>query len=68
MFKKSLIIFAFIITFEFNQSKLLASGNYNFDDFGITQEKNLTFNGDINLPIEELSDAHKYWLKDYINN
>ena len=33
--RKSLIILAIIITFEFNQSKLLASSNYNFDDFGI---------------------------------
>ncbi len=48
--------------------EILNNNSIHFDDFGIIQEKNLTFNSDINLPIEELSDAHKYWLKDYMDN
>ena len=30
--------------------------------------KILSFHGDINIPIEDLSNAHKYWLKEYMNN
>ena len=47
---------------------ILNSNSVHFDNLGIIQEKKISFNGDINLPIEELSDVHKYWLKDYINN
>ena len=46
----------------------LNSNSVHFDNLGVIQEKKISFNGDINLPIEELSDVHKYWLKDYINN
>ena len=48
--------------------EILNNNAIHFDDFGIIQEKKVTFNDDINLPIEELSDAHKYWLKEYMNN
>ncbi len=48
--------------------EILDKNSIHFDDLGVIQEKNLTFNSDINLPIEELSDAHKYWLKEYMNN
>ena len=48
--------------------EILNNNSVHFDDLGVIQEKNLTFNGDINLPIEELSDTHKYWLKEYMNN
>ena len=49
-------------------TEILNKNSVHFDEFGIIREKNLTFNGDINLPIEELSDAHKYWMKDYMEN
>ena len=48
--------------------EILKKNSVHFDDLGIIQEKYLTFNSDINLPIEELSDVHKYWLKDYMDN
>ena len=48
--------------------EMLNNNSVHYDDLGIIQEKNLTFKGDINLPIEELSDAHKYWLKEYMSN
>ncbi len=48
--------------------EMLNNNSVHYDDLGIIQEKNLTFEGDINLPIEELSDAHKYWLKEYMSN
>ncbi len=48
--------------------EILNNNAIHFDDFGIIQEKKVTFNDDINLPIEELSDAHKYWLKEYMDN
>ncbi len=48
--------------------EILKNNSIHFDDFGIIQEKTMIFNGDINLPIEELSYAHKYWLKEYMDN
>ena len=48
--------------------EILNNNSIHFDEFGIIQEKYMTFNGDINLPIEELSVEHKYWLKEYITN
>ena len=47
--------------------EILNKNSIHYDELGIIQEKNLTFNGDINLPIEELSDAHTYWLKEYMD-
>ena len=51
-----------------NVVDILNSNSVHFDNLGVIQEKKISFDGDINLPIEELSDVHKYWLKDYINN
>jgi len=51
-----------------NVIEILKDNSVHFDDLGIIEEKNITFNGDINLTIEELSEAHKYWLKEYMNN
>ena len=48
--------------------EILNKNSIHFDELGIIQEKYVTLNGDINLPIEELSDAHKYWLKEYMEN
>ena len=45
----------------------LTNNSIHFDDFGIVNEKSLTFEGDINLPIEELTYTHKYWLKEFMN-
>ena len=45
---------------------ILKNNSIHYDDFGVIQENVMTFNGDINLPIEELSDAHKYWLEEYM--
>ena len=39
-----------------------------FDDLGVIEDKNLSFNGEMNLPIEELTKTHKYWLKNYMEN
>ena len=49
-------------------AEILNKNSIHYDELGIIQEKNLTFNSDINLPIEELSDAHTYWLKEYMEN
>ena len=51
-----------------NVIEILNNNSVYFDDLGIIEEKNITFNGDINLTIEELSEAHKYWLQEYMNN
>ena len=48
--------------------EILNKNSIHYDDLGIIQEKKVTFNGDINLPIEELIDAHTYWLEEYMNN
>ena len=51
-----------------NVVEILNNNSIHFDDLGVIQDKNMTFNDDINLPIEEFSDAHTYWLKEYMNN
>ena len=51
-----------------NVVEILKNNSIHFDDFGVIQENNMTFKGDINLPIEELSDTHKYWLNEYMSN
>ncbi len=48
--------------------EILNKNSIHYDDLGEIQENYLTFNGDINLPIEELTYAHKYWLKEYMKN
>jgi len=49
-------------------SEILNSNSVHYDDLGIVDEKMLSFKNDIKLPIEELSNAHKYWLKRYMDN
>ena len=46
--------------------EILKNNSIHYDDFGIIQDNVITYNGDINLPIEELSDAHKYWLQEFM--
>ena len=48
--------------------EILKNNSIHYDDFGILQDSAMTFNGDVNLPIEELSDAHTYWLQEYMKN
>ncbi len=45
---------------------LLKKNSVHFDDLGIIEENNLSFNGELNLPIEDLTKTHKYWLKGYM--
>ena len=45
---------------------ILNRNSVHYDDLGIIQDKNMSYKGDINLPIEELSDAHKYWLEEFM--
>ncbi len=47
---------------------LLKKNSVHFDDLGVIEDKNLSFNGEMNLPIEELTKTHKYWLKNYMEN
>ena len=47
---------------------LLKKNSVHFDDLGIIEDNNLSFNGEINLPIEDLAKTHKYWLKGYMEN
>ena len=47
---------------------LLKKNSVHFDDLGIIDENNLSFNGELNLPIEDLTKTHKYWLKGYMEN
>jgi len=48
--------------------EILKNNSIQYDDFGILQDSAMTFNGDVNLPIEELSEVHKYWLQEYMKN
>ena len=45
---------------------ILNRNSVHYDDLGIIQDKNMSYKGDINLPIEDLSDAHKYWLEEFM--
>ena len=49
-------------------NEILNNNSVHFDDLGAIEGKSLTFNDDINLPIEELSNTHTYWLQRYMNN
>ena len=49
-------------------SEILNNNSVHHDELGIIDEKMLSFKNDIKLPIEELSNAHKYWLKRYMDN
>ena len=48
--------------------EILNKNSIHYDDFGIIEDKMLTFDDDLILPIEELSNSHKYWLKEFMNN
>jgi len=48
-------------------SEILNNNSVHHDELGIIDEKILSFKNDINLPIEELSNVHKYWLKKYMD-
>ena len=48
-------------------SEILKNNAVHYDELGFVDEKTLNFEGDINLPIEELSNAHKYWLNEYMS-
>ena len=49
-------------------SEILNNNSVHFDDLGVVDKNILSFENDIKLPIEELSNAHTYWLKRYMNN
>ena len=48
--------------------EILNNNSVHYDNLGVIQENHMNFNDDINLPIEELANTHKYWLKEYMNN
>ena len=49
-------------------NEILNNNSVHYDEFGEVDEKMISFKNDIKLPIEELSNAHKYWLKKYMDN
>ena len=49
-------------------NEILNNNSVHFDDLGAIEGNSLNFNDDINLPIEELSNTHTYWLQRYMNN
>ena len=49
-------------------SEILNNNSVHFDDLGVVDKNILSFENDIKLPIEELSNAHTYWLKKYMDN
>ena len=51
-----------------NVNEILKNNSVHFDNLGVIEENNLNFNGELNLPIEELIKTHKYWLKGYMEN
>tara|TARA_Y100000590_G_scaffold313762_1_gene354681 strand:- start:1187 stop:1711 length:525 start_codon:yes stop_codon:yes gene_type:complete len=48
--------------------KILNENSVHYDELGIVNEENMTFNGDINLTVDELKYANKTWLKNYMAN
>ena len=49
-------------------SEILNNNSVHFDDLGVVDKNILSFENDIKLPIEELSNAHTYWLERYMDN
>ena len=49
-------------------SEILNNNSVHFDDLGVVDKNILSFENDIKLPIEELSNTHTYWLKRYMDN
>ena len=49
-------------------SEILNNNSVHYDELGYVEENMLSFKSDIKLPIEELSNAHTYWLKKYMDN
>ena len=49
-------------------SEILNKNSVHYDELGFVEENMLSFKSDIKLPIEELSNAHTYWLKKYMDN
>ncbi len=49
-------------------NQILEKNSVHYDELGTIDEKILSFNNDIKLPIEELKEAHKYWLIKYMDN
>ena len=47
--------------------EILNNNSIHYDELGIVDEKILSYKNDIKLPIEELADVHKYWLKKYMD-
>ena len=49
-------------------NEILNNNSVHYDDFGVVDINMLSFENDIKLPIEELSNVHKYWLNKYMSN
>ena len=47
---------------------ILNKYSVHFDELGTVNGQSIVYKDDINLPIEELADAHKYWLKKYMDS
>ena len=47
---------------------ILNKYSVHFDELGTVNGQSIEYKDDINLPIEELADAHKYWLKRYMDS
>ena len=48
--------------------EILNKYSVHFDEFGTVNGQSIAYKDDINLSIEELIDAHKYWLKKYMDS
>ena len=48
--------------------EILNKYSVHFDELGTVNGQSIQYKDDINLPIEELEDAHKYWLKKYMDS
>ena len=48
--------------------EILNKYSVHFDDLGTVDGQSIAYKDDINLSIEELEDAHKYWLKKYMDS
>ena len=48
--------------------EILSKYSVHFDELGTVNGQSIAYNDDINLSIEELANAHKYWLKKYMDS
>ena len=49
-------------------NEILKTNAVHYDEIGIVTDKNLSYNNELKIPIEELNKAYTNWLPNYMSN